>query len=191
MVTYIEELREFRGHLTEAILSEGLVIPGYEDYLIFKEGFVVSLKKDPKILKEAKGGYNKNYSFVVLSMNGKTKPHNIHTLVARAFINNTDPQVKTQVNHKDGNTDNNHVDNLEWVSPKENSNHAVDSGLTLTGENCPWAKQSEEFVRRVCELLESGKSNKEIRAITGICPRRLFKIKHRLQWKQISCEYDF
>lgn len=191
MATYIEESRELREHLLETILSEGLEIPGYEDYLIFKEGFVVSLKKNPKILKEAKGGYNKNYSFVVLCMNGKPKPHNVHTLVAKAFIHNSDPESKTQVNHIDGDTNNNKSENLEWVSPKENSNHAVDSGLTLTGEQCPWAKQSESFVRSVCELLSFGKSNKEIRAETGICPGRLFKIKHRLQWKQISCEYDF
>lgn len=41
--TYIEKPRELRGSLKEIILSEGLKIPNYEDYLIFKEGFVVSL----------------------------------------------------------------------------------------------------------------------------------------------------
>lgn len=54
METLIEKSREFRGVLTEKILSEGLKIPGYEDYTVHKEGFIVSHKKEPIILKSAK-----------------------------------------------------------------------------------------------------------------------------------------
>lgn len=190
METCIEK-RVNSGELSlETILSEGLEIPDHPDYRIMKEGFVVSLKKaKPRVLKEAYGGYNRNYAFVVLCHKGKPKPCNIHTLVAKAFLHI--PEGKTQVNHKDGNTKNNHVDNLEWVTPQENSQHAVATGLSLTGENCPWSVHSEETVRAVCEMLQEGKDTTSIRLALGLSSKFICKIKSRVNWKQVSKEYDF
>lgn len=67
------------------------------------------------------------YKFVTLCKNGKNTRFYVHRLVAEAFIAN--PNNYTQVNHKDGNPSNNHVDNLEWVSPSQNAKHAYDTGL--------------------------------------------------------------
>lgn len=58
---------------------------------------------------------------------GRKKMSLIHRLVARAFIPN--PDNKPMVNHIDGNSSNNAVWNLEWVTPRENNYHAILTGL--------------------------------------------------------------
>ena len=55
--------------------------------------------------------------------NSKQQRFYVHRLIAEHFILNSDPKNKTFVNHKDGNKLNNNVDNLEWVSPRENNLH--------------------------------------------------------------------
>ena len=67
------------------------------------------------------------YYAVSLPKNGKWHATEVHRLVARAFLPN--PDKKKTVNHKDGNKLNNHVENLEWASYKENHWHARDVGL--------------------------------------------------------------
>ena len=58
----------------------------------------------------------------------KYKQIPIHRIVAATFIPNTDSK-KIFVNHKDGDKQNNHVSNLEWVTPSENCTHAYQTGL--------------------------------------------------------------
>lgn len=70
---------------------------------------------------------NSGYDLVHLVLNTKRKAWLVHRLVATYFIKN--PNNKEQVNHVDCNKKNNHVDNLQWVTLKENSRHAWDSGL--------------------------------------------------------------
>lgn len=48
----------------------------------------------------------------------------VHRLVALAFIPNSNPDIKTQVNHKNMDRSNCHVNNLEWVSCSENVLHS-------------------------------------------------------------------
>jgi hypothetical protein len=55
----------------------------------------------------------------------RMKLYSVHHLVAEAFLEK--PEGKKEVNHKDGNKQNNHVGNLEWVTHKENIQHTFES----------------------------------------------------------------
>lgn len=81
-----------------------------------------------KVLKtQDKHGYRR----LNLTINGKSKNISVHREVAKAFIPN--PENKPQVNHKDGVHNNNHVENLEWVTANENLQHAIDNNLHSKG----------------------------------------------------------
>lgn len=67
-----------------------------------------------------------------LTLNGKKKQVKVHRMVAETFIPN--PENKPIVNHKDGDTHNFHVSNLEWVTASENSQHAQNTGLMKNGD---------------------------------------------------------
>ena len=97
-------------------------VKGYEEYEVDTNGVVYSKKGHPlKYSLNPKG-----YCIVLFSVNGKVKGFGVHQIVAKQFIHNDNPQFKTQVNHIDGDKTNNHIENLEWVTSKENARHAID-----------------------------------------------------------------
>lgn len=67
------------------------------------------------------------YKTVNLSYKRNRQTFPIHRLVALAFCSN--PHNHPEVNHKDGDKLNNHASNLEWVTHKENIQHAIRAGL--------------------------------------------------------------
>src|SRR5699024_8838358 len=92
-----------------------VLIGEYDCYAVSNYGNVKNLRSD-YILKSGKDMYG--YPTVLLSKNGKKKRVRVHNLVANSFL----PKVegKNYVNHKDGIKHNNHIDNLEWCTQKEN-----------------------------------------------------------------------
>ena len=99
-------------------------IKGYEGlYQVSNKGRVKSLNYrrtgKEKILSSSPNSYG--YLIVGLCKNGKQKPFYIHRLVAEAFL--TNPNNLLEVNHKDENKENNHVENLEWCDRKYNNNY--------------------------------------------------------------------
>lgn len=98
-------------------------IIGYEGhYQVSNHGRVCSVKHgERKFLKpnDAKKGYLQ----VTLYKDGERRSHNIHRLVAVAFVPN--PENLPEVNHIDENTYNNSYVNLEWCTAKYNSNYGT------------------------------------------------------------------
>lgn len=81
-----------------------------------------------------------------------------HILVAKAFINN--PNHYTQVNHKDGNKINNHINNLEWCNNSMNQIHAIQTGLRQL-------KYNEDQIKIMCENWNNY-DKKELSKLCGI-----------------------
>ena len=79
-----------------------------------------------KILQECRDQHG--YSTVILSYCGHRHSTRRHRLVAEAFIPN--PERKRDVNHLNGNKSDNRVENLEWTTHRENTDHAWGTGLT-------------------------------------------------------------
>lgn len=99
-------------------------IEGYPGLLINRSGDVIG--KRGKILRPSNP---KGYALISTYVGSKLVTAYIHRLLAITFIQNPDPVNKTNVNHIDGNKNNNCLSNLEWVTPKENVAHAIALGL--------------------------------------------------------------
>ena len=103
-------------------------IKDYEnEYEISNYGEVKSLARNTTKGKILKSFLQNGYLRVMLSKNNKKRWYSIHRLVAETFILNS--ENKPQINHKDGNKLNNHVDNLEWCTASENIVHSINNKL--------------------------------------------------------------
>lgn len=101
-------------------------IPGYEEYYLISNFGEVYSKISGKILKTFKN----NNGYLMLSLKGKK--YLVHRLVGITFIFN--PNNYSQINHRDGNKENNSADNLEWCSPSYNLKEAYRLGLNYNSE---------------------------------------------------------
>lgn len=120
---HIFEYEDDEKHSHELInITDGKPVTNYENYLVFANGSIYNTKtkKTVKPIENASG-----YCYVTLSKTSEPKKNAyVHTLVAKAFIENPDPKTKTQVNHKNKIRNDNRVENLEWASQSENLKHS-------------------------------------------------------------------
>lgn len=129
-------------------------VKGYEGlYQVSNNGLVRSVDRvttgnrhrnlNGKLLEQNTNEFG--YLMVHPCKDGKSKTKRVHRLVAEAFIPNIDN--KPYINHKDGNPQNNNVENLEWCTQKENVQHALDTGLRQI--HCTLTKGQVEYIRKV------------------------------------------
>ena len=98
-----------------------------EKYSISNYGRVLNQKTN-RILKQYIN--DKGYFIVGLYLNSKHHKHfRVHRLVALAFLDSP-TENRNHINHIDGIKTNNHISNLEWVTPKENSIHSWKMGMS-------------------------------------------------------------
>ena len=159
-------------------------------YYVSKNGEIISKYKHKvhklKVFKTKTG-----YLYVKLWINNKNKAEFIHRAVAKAYIPN--PENKPEVNHKDGIKTNNCVDNLEWVTSKENKIHARKYGLSKfsKGEDNGKSIYTNKQIEKVCKLLESNKYTvKEISEKTDVSTDTIYSIRTKNIWSEISKKYN-
>lgn len=137
----------------------------------------------------------------------------VHRIIASCFIPN--PLNKREVNHINGNKLDNRVCNLEWVTPKENTQHAIKTGLTkprdmhvvwkgyqmhkeeiltkqryrTSGAGNPMAKLSEEEVMSIRLLYKNGKRPFEIAKMVGIARQTIEEIIMGIRWAHLPLPY--
>lgn len=155
-------------------------VPGYDLYMCSPQGDIKN-KHTGCLLKPAedKDGYLK---VVLVNESGK---HSIavHRVVGFTYIPN--PGNKPQINHIDGNKKNNSVNNLEWVTNKENILHAIKSGLSNTvGENNGNAKLSAGSVKKIRSLFKTGRWNKcQLARMYGVSRTMIRLIVENKNWR--------
>lgn len=171
-------------------------IKGYEElYQVSNLGRIKSLERKkqnhsklqivPENIKKPHqqfGKYKNEYLVVNLYKNNKSKNMFIHRLVAEAFLDNFDKNL--EVNHKDGNKQNNSVENLEMLTRSENIKHAYEvlgrkrnkPLLGVVGYNNKTSKSVKQYDLNGNFIKEYG-SARQASIETGICYSSIKKVR--------------
>ena len=104
---------------------------------------------------------------------------------------NGEPAPGMVINHKDGNKHNNHLSNLECVSPRENTQHAYRIGLMKgkQGEEHPVAKLSNAEVMEMFSLFPTH-TNTQLAEKYNLHSRYISLIRHKRRWKHLWQQYE-
>ena len=127
-----------------------------------------------------------DYKHVTLSIDGKQKRMRVHRLVAEVFLDN--PQNKPYVNHKDGNRGNNSVENLEWATPAENTQHAVLTGLFVSGVAKPVNQYSldGQLMMTFPSATEASRQTGTAQEKITMCCKRQRETANDYQWRYVN-----
>lgn len=136
------------------------------------------IKEKFKSLRSDKNGYK----ITTLTVNGNAKDFKVHRLVAYMFLKNDNNYPI--VNHKDENPTNNHVDNLEWCTYKDNINYG--SCVLKMSKRVNQYDKNNNFVKTWKSISEAGRDLKiDISSITKCC-RGKKKSIGGYKWRYLS-----
>lgn len=143
-----------------------------------------------KVLALTNRNSKKYWRIKIFRPEGKHTTEAVHRLVAQAFIPN--PHNYPQVNHIDGNRDNNSVPNLEWCTQAENMQHRIKVLGQKTwkeGEELSWTKLTEVQVRQIHQLLETT-TRENLAVMFNISQSTIKEIIRGGAWKQLNLDFS-
>lgn len=109
----------------------------------------------------------------------------VYRLVLESFVG-PPPSSKHEANHIDGNPLNNHVTNLEWVTRRENIQHAIENKLHARGEQCGTSKLTNERVVEIRKLYASGEwTHRSLAKKFGVGKTTIGSVLTGLQWRHV------
>lgn len=164
-------------------------IPGYEGlYEVSNQGRVKRVAGGQgarKGLIRKLSVHRQGYLAIALHHKTHHKVFKVHRLVAAAFIGLC--PFGYEVNHKNGIKADNRPENLEYVTPAENTRHAIEKlGRTgPKGEAHACAKFTNEQVRQIRKSLERGVRQCDIAAQYGVVRQTIHRIQYRKSWGHI------
>lgn len=169
---------------------------GYEGlYKVSDLGNIISLPRKGTIKTEKllKPKIDKDgYLCVTLYKNNTRKSYHVHRIVAMSFINNYDNLP--QVNHIDGNKQNNNINNLEWCTNQENIQHAWEIGLKKRryGKDNDKSKTVYQYSNEL-ELINIYESTRDAERKTGFnhshiakCCNNKYKTVGGYKWSYVN-----
>ena len=147
-------------------------VPGYEDrYAATKDGRVWSYKRN----KFLSPGMDKDGYLKILLYDGKRKSIAIHRVILMNW-NPVENMENLQVNHKDENKQNNNLDNLEWMTCKENINYGT--GI----------QRGHKLLQNAVRCVETGQIFESQKAVAEFLGHKsMSNISQHLKGKQKTC----
>lgn len=163
--------------------EEWLTHENFPDFFVSNYGRIKSKERNKLMFTRV---HEKYVDCRISNKEGKKSSPRVHKLVAELFVPN--PHNLPVVNHIDGNRMNNRADNLEWVTYKQNTKHAVNLGLVGKASR----KLTEELAHDICRKLESGMSIREIVETNPLYTKSIVeKIRQHQRWKHVSQHYKW
>ena len=158
---------------------------GFDKYAALECGNILSLRsgKHLKPITQKLG-----YKSIMLSQDGKRCVFLVHRLIAMSYIGR-DVRSQVQVNHKDGIKANNAVDNLEWMSSKDNVRHAVQTGLK-DSQFANAREVTDEQALGICHSLLSGNRPKKVAELFSTTVHVVNNIRHKKAYRHITDDFE-
>lgn len=176
-------------------------VKGYEELFSISNTGKLYSKISCKILKQhiRKNGYC-TVASKIGGRKGKQVCFKIHRLVAEAFLDPPSQSLLDEasktfygivlVNHKDGDKQNNHVNNLEWCSHSENIKHAYATGLmkgnTGISNKMSFFKTEDERIAAYVNFKESGLSVNKFAKLIGTTKNTIFRLIKSIENDKLS-----
>lgn len=171
-------------------------IPGYEGYYQISSTCVVKGLK--RIVARSDGGTTTRpeailaqqtnewgYMTVGLNKNRKRKHMLVHRIMLLAFVGECPDGM--EINHKNGNKNDNRLENLEYCTHSENQKHACNVlGFVTRGVRHGRAKLNDGLVREIRYLHANGMSHSKLSAKYHVSEKVIYCVVNRKSWRHVE-----